>query len=157
MVEGMKKLAHKAHVITPNITEACLLADIDYIDLSSASVEKAASVSCEIMQTLSTLYVNTDIIITGIVCKDNILTLAKKKNSDEISITENSLLPISFPGTGDLFSSLFLARTLAGDNIFDASKYATNQTTSAVKFSQGTDEEIRNGIILEKFLNENNF
>lgn len=153
MVDGIRHLSTKAHILTPNLTEACLLLDRPYPDfssISSAEVEKTAE---DILNELCSLYPKANIVITGINCKDKILTVCKSKNGNYATV-ENELQPISFPGTGDLFASLLLSKIMLGSPFFECVKYASNMTSYAVKFSQGTDEEIRCGILLEKFLYE---
>jgi len=156
MVSGIKHLASRAHILTPNLTEACLLTDKPYPDLSHLSVIEAEKISVSISEELSSLYPDSDVVITGIVCKDKILTACKEKRN-EIKFIENTLQPVSFPGTGDLFASLLLSETLNGKTFFDSARYASDMTTYAVKLSQSTDEQVRNGILLEKFIHETEF
>lgn len=153
MVKGIRHLSTKAHILTPNLTEACLLIDRSYPDLSSLSISEAEKTTGDILSELCSIYPTADIAITGIGCKDKILTACQNKYG-RVDIVENDLQPISFPGTGDLFASLLLSKIILGLPFFDCVKYASNMTSYAVKFSQNTDEEIRNGILLEKFLYE---
>lgn len=153
MVSGMKHLAHKAHILTPNLTEACMLTDDTYPDLSLLSAKEAESTAASVMEKLAHKYPNADIALTGVICKDKIFTLCKEKNSS-LEAVENAHQPISFPGTGDLFASLLLSNVMLGKNFLECTKYAADMTTYAVKLSQNTDEDVRNGILLEKFLHE---
>ncbi len=156
MAEGIKKLASQAYILTPNLTEACILTDKCYPDLSMMSVKEAEHYSLDVLRTLEERYPNAHITVTGISCKNKTITVCKE-HGREINIIENDLFPISFPGTGDLYASLLLSKVLSGCDIYSSAKYACDMTTHAVSISQTTDEPIRNGILLEKFLSETNF
>lgn len=156
MVDGIRQLSLKADILTPNLTEACLLAEEKYPDLSNISVNEAESISLKIMKKLSEKYQKADIVITGVICKNKIFSVCKEKQNEPV-ILENELQPISFPGTGDLFASLLISYIMKGDSFMESTKKAADMTTEAVKLSQSTDEDVRNGILLEKFLCETNF
>ncbi len=153
LVEGIRRLSHHADVLTPNLTEACLLTDTDYPHGEELSSERAEKLAHELSEKLHEKYPNADIAITGIVSFDKVLTVASRKNG-EIHLHEESRLPISFPGTGDLFASLLLAEILEGKDFISCVSRSAALTSSAVRISQKTDEPIRNGVLLEKFLRE---
>ena len=73
LLDGMKALSRKADVITPNLTEACLLADYDiekvYSDTRKDVLLPLATEISEKLRDLSGK--NQDVIITGIKCRDD--------------------------------------------------------------------------------------
>jgi len=142
--------------LTPNLTEACMLADIPYPDLSLSDVSEAEKTANGIINKLSSIYPHASIALTGVVCKDKMITLCKERKSDT-HLIETELHPTSFPGTGDLFASLLLSEILHEKSFLSATEKASELTTYAVKLSQNTDEDVRNGILLEKFLYETDF
>ncbi len=153
LVAGMRHLAKKAHILTPNLTEACLLTGSEYPDISLLSTEEIKMKLKELSLKLSESSPFADISITGIPVKGKMLTVSFSKDSTFCE-HETDLCPISFPGTGDLFSSLLLCAVMEGKSFHDAVEYAAQNTTESVRISQGVDEPTRNGVLLEKFLRD---
>ncbi len=155
LVKGIKRLSHHADVLTPNLTEACLLSDFDYPNGKTYSENDAIEFAENLILRLADLYPNADIAITGVESSDKMFTAAYKKGENVVFHAENKL-PLSFPGTGDLFASLLLSEILNGKEFADCVAKASELTTLAVKMSQKTDEPTRNGVLLETFLNQLN-
>ena len=68
LLAGMKELSKHADLITPNLTEACLLSDIPYDDFFSLTskdliLEKVFSIARILRERA---YGNQDVIITGV-------------------------------------------------------------------------------------------
>lgn len=153
LVAGIRHLAKKAHILTPNLTEACLLAGVEYPDISLLSTTEIKAKLKELSLKLSEESPCADISITGIPTEEKMLTVSFSKDGT-FHEHETDLCPISFPGTGDLFSSLLLCAVMEGKSFHDAVEYAAQNTTESVRISQGVDEPTRNGVLLEKFLRD---
>ena len=106
LLDGMKALSKKADVITPNLTEACLLADYDIEKVySDTRKDVLLPLAAEISEKLRDLSgKNQDIIITGIKCRDdkspfiyNLVTTANGTTTHR-----SHFFDVSFSGTGDL-------------------------------------------------------
>ena len=122
LAEKMKALTSAADVITPNLTEVCILCDCDYNELISHSDEPDFSVRVtELGQKLIDIYDVKTVIITGI---------TKRNPSDGTSLicnqviqgnlcfeTKSPLIGHSYSGTGDLFASVMFAGLLRGDDL----------------------------------------
>ena len=69
----MKALSRKADVITPNLTEACLLADYDIEKVYSDTRKDDAPAACDRdkREAARPVRQNQDVIITGIKCRDD--------------------------------------------------------------------------------------
>ena len=115
MAEAFRKLCAKAHIITPNVTEACYLTGIEYqpgphseeyIDALMEGLKKLCS---------------GRIILTG-VCPDEkrIGNVAWDGRSGETASCFNDRLPAAYHGTGDVFTSCLAALLVRGANIDDA-------------------------------------
>ncbi len=156
LVEGIKLLSSHADIITPNLTEACLLTDTPYRDMIQMCEDEAVEFSLELLDSLAKKYPSASIVLTGILTNNRMITLGKS-GTDAPVIHKEEHLHISFPGTGDLFASLFLSELLSGADFASSVKHAAHLTTVAVKMSQNTDEPIRNGVLLEKFLVQTDF
>lgn len=111
MCEEMKRLVSVADVITPNITESCILTGTDYCG-EELSTDKAK----EIMKKLEAMGCSSAV-ITGIQ-KGNELVNLVLENS-EISEVSTSKAR-SYSGTGDLFASVVMGKLLRGSNLCDS-------------------------------------
>lgn len=108
-IKGMRELSELATVITPNLTEACLLADISYDDLYAHRYEEDYLPRIQdICITLLERSTKTQtVIVTGILQEDAdglyVTNLAVSR--EEFACTSTPYTGVSFSGTGDLFAS----------------------------------------------------
>lgn len=164
-VSNMKSLITIADVITPNLTEACLLTGVDYEDLrlklgvlsydgrvekGDKEKEKIASenlkkVSDKVISDIrpildKIIYKRMQMtIITGIEIYDCIVTVLDVYNGDEKKRqTTCNFMPKleSRPGTGDLFDAMFLEMSFKGFNLIDCLKISTSFIQESLKFSK---------------------
>lgn len=122
----MLKLCQAADVILPNLTEACLLLDIEYrTDFSKneleAMVKKLANMT------------NASVILTGVSFNDKelgamIYNLAK----DRVSYYFTAKVGASFHGTGDCFASSFFGAYIKGKSLEEAAGVACEFTYLAI-------------------------
>lgn len=146
----LSKIAEKADIITPNLTELCILTgadyseitskenDGDYLDLIRGEAEKMLS------KTLKS------VIVTGVRYKSNIYNLVCEKNSH--SQTKSQIFGGSYSGTGDLFASVICAKAVLGvplkTAVATASKFLEKSVQSS--FNEGTDRN--DGINFQEYL-----
>lgn len=120
LLSKMKELALKADIITPNMTELCLLTDYNYHSLTSiADTDKLM----EQIQLLGEKLCNmgpSHVIVTGIqfINADGIRSMGNLY----ISTNEHALVAFpyiggSYSGTGDLFASCLVAGVARGMSI----------------------------------------
>lgn len=116
----MKELARKAQVITPNLTELCLLTDTDYTRFQSAADKDSLLVSIEEMAKGFLEGGPDTVIVTGIDFIDKCDGIKKMGNLAVTStLSELSAFPCmggSYSGTGDLFASVIAAGYARGDS-----------------------------------------
>ena len=120
LLEQMRKLTLQADIITPNLTELCLLTDTDYRSVISQS---SPGRLVEAIQEIGKGFCRQgpeNVIVTGIHYQD---TDGTKKMGNLLITPENSAL-FSFPyvggsysGTGDLFASCIAAGCARGDSL----------------------------------------
>lgn len=103
--EHMKNLLHKAQIITPNITEACLLTDTAYKETFEEQKIQ------EILYKLSEMGPDR-IVITGIKKENEYLNYVLNQNTFDIVKTPCAGTPR--PGTGDIFASIIAADAVKG-------------------------------------------
>lgn len=128
LLQRMKELSVKANMITPNLTEACLLADVDYESLISSYVgKKLLDKTAEVGKWLrDDANVKQDVIITGIrINEDGTDYMYNLAVTDDGVYTERQkLFDRSFSGTGDLFASTMCGLKINGHSTQKAMEIA---------------------------------
>lgn len=143
----MGELVARADIITPNLTEACILLGADY-----PRAPLTASQAKSMLAKLSELGPK-QVIITGLTLADNTLAnLGYDRDRGNYWRVSCAYVPVSYPGTGDIFSSVLVGGILTGDSLPIAMDRATRFVELAIKttYSYGTDT--RYGVMLEKSL-----
>lgn len=156
MVEKICSLAKKADIITPNFTEACILLDIEYIKLG-ISLKKAKKLLTKLGEEYSPY-----IIITGVYLDSgDMVNLGYDRESGIYYIIKCNYIPISYPGTGDIFTSVIVSSILKGISFPSAMTRATRFVEKAIfnTYTQNTDT--RYGVSFENvisyFFEQNDF
>lgn len=141
-VENMRGLLKYGYIITPNLTEACYLANVPYKEnLNEDQVKDIA----KILGTLG----SKKVIITSIV-KDNLIGTGFYDNTtDAFKIYYVEKQEKSYPGTGDIFAAVLMGNVLKENDTYDALKYATNFTLECIKESSKYDYDTKEGVLLE--------
>ncbi len=150
LVAEMRRLCARADIITPNLTEACLMTDTEYPDLSELSAEEADEAIGSIAEKIKS-FTDAECVITGIHFKGGVGTYCLGKMHSERTRRND------YPGTGDLFASVMLAYILKSgkpqdEEILKASaEYASRFTADVIDYSlqYGDDEPRRDGVLLE--------
>lgn len=149
-VEKMKELVPLANCITPNVTEACLLADIDYETLCNGSggnvVDKCTSAFANFLCKTHC----QSAVITGIDCGDTIANLVLQNDSCQTVVCHK--IPVNYSGTGDLFSSVLLGKLLCGSNLIQATTAAAEFVSRSAAITECKDR--RFGVEFGKILHE---
>ena len=118
LCEKVKTLTEKANIITPNLTELCILCGADYNEVvkNPEYINKLAS-------SLLTETTKT-VIVTGIKSSNEISNLIVEKSGSRL--VNSMLLGGSYSGTGDIFSSIVCGGVTRGMDVFDAVILATD-------------------------------
>lgn len=146
MVHAMRRLVAIAHIITPNFTEACFLADMPVVD----NVDKGfAGELCDKLHDLGA----KEVIVTSAPREndDNLIIYSAKKGSNPVLIP-NPQLPIFFTGAGDMFSTLTLIYAMNNLPRLEGIKKAANFIYETIKYSTEKGRDGRSGVILQDFL-----
>lgn len=147
-INGMRGLVKKAHVITPNFTEACFLLGRDYSDRIEPRdlrdwLVRLSDQGPEI------------VVITSVPLhpeRNASTVMAYNRADGRFWKVDCTYIPAYYPGTGDAFASVILGSLLQGDSLPIALDRAVQFTTLAVKASFGYNLPRREGVLLERVL-----
>lgn len=148
MVEEMRRLACRADVLTPNLTEAFALLDRPY--KTDCTTEELKDLIAE----LSDMGPDT-VIITGVpVPGQSGLTsvIARSKSDLRTWKVTCPYLPAHYPGTGDSFTSVITGSLLQGDSLPIALDRAAQFILQGIRSTFGYRMDNRDGILLERVL-----
>lgn len=143
-------LSQKANVITPNLTELCLLAQKSYKELTAMNAsDDYLDLIAKTARRLLTSTLNT-VIVTGIKRGDSICNIIVTR--DDASAIKTEYHKGSFSGTGDIFASVISAELAKGMSVTYAVKKASSFIEKGVRDAviNGTDRN--DGIEFEKYL-----
>lgn len=144
MCEEMKKLVQYADIITPNITELCILTDTPYQEKWKISeLEKMTEELAEKGP--------EKIVVTGIVQKEFIANFCYEKGKSP-KILRSHRVGTQRSGTGDVFSSI-IAADAVNQVPFDKSvKKASNFIKKCILKSIEMDIPVTDGVCFEELL-----
>ena len=148
MVEQMRRLARRADVLTPNLTEAFALLARPY--KTDCTTEELKDLIAE----LSEMGPDT-VIITGVpVPSQSGLTsvIARSKSDLRTWKVTCPYLPAHYPGTGDSFTSVITGSLLQGDSLPIALDRAAQFILQGIRSTFGYRMDNRDGILLERVL-----
>jgi pyridoxine kinase len=138
-LEAMKELITLADIITPNITEASLLAERPTKDCYSL---------CEVEDLLTKLSFKGPkvVIITSIKLENDEKIYIAIINDGKKQLYFAEDLKLHYPGCGDLFASTLTAKIINGFTVEDAAKYADNLCHQALIGSKKNNRNNQLGI-----------
>lgn len=144
------EISRKANIITPNITELCILTGTNYETIISKKDESLyLNYVADIAKALLSDNLRS-IIVTGVVTSGSICNILVEK--DGISVARSEIFGGSYSGTGDLFASVISAEVAKGTSLVYAIELATKFLEKSIKssFREGTDRN--DGVNFEKCL-----
>ena len=137
-VAQMKQLVTSADCITPNLTEACLLAGVDYAELTSHKDEPTYLAHCgKVFADFLAKVGAKTAVITGIECGNLIGNIVFDGN--KVSYVTNERVDVSYSGTGDVFSSVIAGLLLNGYKLPTATQVAANFVEKAARATDCQD------------------
>lgn len=145
----MRELCAHADVITPNVTEACLMLGEDYVapPYSKEYIER-------LLIGLSNIC-NGTVVLTGACLSENEQGAAAYNKADnKISFVSCPKIPGMYHGTGDIFASVFVAGMVRGLGMERSLKVATEFTCMAIENSKQNRPELWYGVNFEGVLDK---
>ena len=143
----MKDLVIHSNLITPNITEACLLLNKDYKD--NFSEEEVITIAKKLSELGP-----SKVIITGIVRDNMIYNLSYDKEEDKAFTYGLEYNKCSYSGTGDIFVSIICGLITNNYDLEFAVKTASDFIYKCVSYTSKYEDDRNQGVMFEMFLND---
>ena len=147
IVEGMKTIVSDADMILPNLTEAAFLLGEEFKgSYTKAEIEKMLKNLAAMGPEIS--------VLTGVSYEEGkIGAVAYTKSTGEFVEYFTELVPKSYHGTGDIFSSVAIGEYMNGKPLLDSLKEACEFVVKSIKAT--LDDDTHNyGVKFEKVLAE---
>lgn len=156
LLDRMKELVKAADMITPNVTECCLLSGLSYEKLQSYSEETDYIQALEEAGNKLQVSTGATVIITGINPPAND---ADKKfvgnmfvDAERTFYSSREYNGQSYSGTGDLFASVIMGGMMRGQDLVESMKLAEAFLTAAINDTFNENIPTEAGINFEKYL-----
>lgn len=148
MIEKMSCLVKKAGIITPNLTEACILIGEKYRceKITITQIKEYLKKLCSLGPKIS--------VITGITTDEGHANMCYDSENDEFWMVNFDYVNKRYPGTGDLFTSLFLGYLLKGKLLPEAVESASIFVSKAVLSTYEAGTLSTEGVTFEKIMKE---
>lgn len=152
----MRELAYKADIVTPNLTELCLLTDTDCGMVQGMMDERHLLTVIEQMSRELMAGGPNTVVVTGIHFQDETDGIKKMGNlavsREEVSLSAFPYVGGSYSGTGDLFASVIAAGMARGDKIAGSIQLAGSFIERAIANSVKEGIPRNDGVNYEQYL-----
>ena len=146
LAEQMNSLVPYADILTPNLTEACILTGTEYHpDMD----EDALFVLCSKLADMGP----KKVVISGLERGDSIENFVFEKGKDAEVIMQHKVGPFR-SGTGDVFSSIIAADAVNGVEFAASIRHASSFIAKVLRRSLELDLPKTDGICFEEYLTE---
>ena len=146
LAKKMKLLVPYADILTPNLTEACILTDTPY----TAFPEEALLFSiCENLSRMGP----EKIVISGLESGEDLVNYVFERGEAPKTVRAHKV-GVCRSGTGDVFSSIIAGDAVNGVGFFDSVKHACEFIEKALKRTVELGTPVTDGICFEEFLKE---
>ena len=156
LLERMKDLVKYADVITPNVTECCLLSGLSYEKLHSYSNELDFLKALEENGRSLQYQTGAKVIITGVnpPSENQAQQFIGTMYFDETrsNFVASPFNGYSYSGTGDLFASVIMGSLMREDDIGNSVQLAQDFLTSAILDTYSDQTPTVAGVNFEKYL-----
>lgn len=146
-VQLMRRLISAADYIVPNYTEAAYLSGIAYRP-EGAFLDEFYTMIDNLRAFGAKSVVITSAVING---SDKKAVVGYDHRKEEYFRLDFEEIPVRFPGTGDIFSSVFMGKILDGETLRDAAQKAMDTVKEMIAVNAGNVDKYK-GIPLEMCL-----
>ena len=146
LAREIKGLLPRADILTPNLTEACVLADVDYNhDMSDEKI-------LDLCRKLSAIG-PSKIVVTGLERGDRLDNFVYERDSEPEIISVDKIGPCR-SGTGDVFSAILAADAVNGLSVVESTRRASDFIVKIMRRAVELDLPLTYGACFEEFLTE---
>ncbi len=142
--KAMAELCAKADIILPNITEACFMTGMEFID----GVQTEEYINTLLNKLLDMGAKNA--VLTGVSLEEGKLGAACMSSDRLPHYYIIDKLPGAYHGTGDVFASAFCGALLNGKTIYESMSIAANYVCDCIRRTQSMDNPITYGVDFER-------
>lgn len=147
LCKSLSRLIRHSDIITPNLTEACILTGTPYSE-KLADVDALTALARRLSDSGS-----KNIVITGITRGNNICNFIYEQDGS-IQMIEKPLSGSRRAGTGDVFASVIAADTVRGIPFAESVRRAADFVSKAIAASDELDIPEQDGLCFELFLGD---
>lgn len=145
LAKAMSALTQYADIMTPNLTELCVLTDTPY-------QERFSEEELEVMCRKLSLQGPKKIVISGLVLDENTLgNFVYEEGTKPVMLRREKIGPYR-SGTGDVFASVITGCAVRGEPFLDSVKKASEFITTAIRKTVELDIPTTDGICFEEYL-----
>lgn len=151
LCDEMKRLVTLGTVVTPNVTEACLLTDTDYHALSGLDAQTYLDRIGEIGRKLLAMGAKSAV-ITGAIIDGRIYNVVLEDVEKDPVVLSSELVTPCYAGTGDVFASVLCGCLVRGEQLQQAVRFAGDFVARVTEFTKRHDGATTDGVMFEKFM-----
>lgn len=154
LVEQMRRLVAAATVVTPNLTEACLLTGRDYAAFLAQPPEVQREVLAQMGAQLCRMGAGAAV-ITGVpLAEDRLGNWIFRRENLRAEVISSARVAKNYAGTGDVFSAVLCGALLAGIKLEAAVEKAAVFVGRALRETAARRLPSQDGVMFEPFLTE---
>ena len=148
---SMRRMVSVAHLIVPNYTEACYLTDTPFV-VAPVSLREAYRLTDSLRRIGARSVIITSMKIEA-ARKGEFYNTVVGYNAaaEEYFCLPYNEIPVRFPGTGDIFSSVLFGHLLKGEELENSTQKAMDVVAKMIFLSKDQKDKFR-GIPIEKYL-----
>lgn len=146
LAQQMCTLVPFADILTPNLTEACILTKTAYrADMRDEELQDICRKLAEMGP--------KKIVISGLERDGDLANFVYEEGQEAVVITEHKVGPCR-SGTGDVFSSVIAADAVLGKNLVESVRHASSFIAKVLRRTVELDLPKTDGLCFEEFLTE---
>lgn len=148
MCAAMGELAKLADVLTPNRTEAAILLDVPYEELTLESED-----DCRRWARALSLDGTRSVVLTGVsLADDTVGAVCYDREHGDTTFVQAQRVKEQFHGTGDLFASVLTGALCRGKTLHDAAQLASDFVSRVAARTASQEYPKREGVDFEPLL-----
>lgn len=151
MVQAYEQLLAQADIITPNVTEACLLSDFPYHDADDGRGWSAEELT-EIARRLQAKGAKA-VVITGIPDSEGMANFCFEPG-EHTTLVKSPRYGVKRSGTGDMLAAIVTAGAAKGTGLVASVRRAADFISRVIQPTEAAGIDPREGLLFEPFLSE---